>query len=167
MNANTRIRFALVLLVAALAGCEGPCSKIAPLGGPKLDANGGNLSSYVAVGTSLSSGFESAGLVDRHQVHSFPSLFARQIGGSGRNFPELLQGPIIPPAVPVPGPHLIQSLLVLPDVRVVLRPVSRDGGSRVRHLERRSHPDEVVLHVDHDQGGVGEPFFGDEHRDVS
>src|SRR5437762_13430791 len=80
MNANTRIRFALVLLVAALAGCEGPCSKIAPLGGPKLDANGVNLSSYVAVGTSLSSGFESGGLVDRHQVHSFPSLFARQLG---------------------------------------------------------------------------------------
>lgn len=81
MNTSMRIRLGLVLaLAAAIAGCQGPCSKIEAINGPVLDPNGVDLSSYVAVGTSLSSGFESGGLVDRHQVHSFPSLFARQIG---------------------------------------------------------------------------------------
>lgn len=81
MSSRLRVRLGLVVAVAmVIAGCEGPCSKISSLNGPALDANGVDLSSYVAVGTSLSSGYESGGLVDRHQVHSFPSLFATQIG---------------------------------------------------------------------------------------
>jgi lysophospholipase L1-like esterase len=81
MNTSMRIKLAIVLALAAvLAGCEGPCSKLASISGPTPAANGVDLSTYVAVGTSLSSGYESGGLVDRHQVHSFPSLFATQIG---------------------------------------------------------------------------------------
>ncbi len=33
-----------------------------------------------------------------------------------------------------------------------------------RMAERRPRPDEVVLHVDHDQGGVRQPILGKEHR---
>jgi lysophospholipase L1-like esterase len=81
MNTSMRIKLAIVLALAAvLGGCSGPCSKIEPINGPTLAANGVDLSTYVAVGTSLSSGYESGGLVDRHQVHSFPSLFATQLG---------------------------------------------------------------------------------------
>lgn len=81
MTNSMRFRLGLVLALAALlAGCEGPCSKIASINAPALDANGVDLSTYVAVGTSLSSGYESGGLVDRHQVAAFPSLFAEQIG---------------------------------------------------------------------------------------
>src|SRR6185369_10018469 len=69
-----------IALIAALAGCSGPCDKLDSINGPSLNSNGVDLSTYVAVGTSLSSGYESGGLVDRHQVHSFPSIFARQIG---------------------------------------------------------------------------------------
>jgi lysophospholipase L1-like esterase len=76
-----RIRLGLVFALAALlAGCQGPCSKIESINAPALDAGGVDLSTYVAVGTSLSAGYESGGVVDRHQVHSFPALFARQIG---------------------------------------------------------------------------------------
>ena len=71
---------AVLALTAVLGGCAGPCSRIDSINGPTLAANGVDLSTYVAVGTSLSSGYESGGLVDRHQVHSFPSLFATQIG---------------------------------------------------------------------------------------
>ncbi|HEY6196214.1 MAG TPA: SGNH/GDSL hydrolase family protein [Candidatus Eisenbacteria bacterium] len=81
MNASMRFKLGIVLALAAvLAGCEGPCSKLESVNAPGLGSSGIDLSTYVAVGTSLSSGFESGGLVDRHQVHSFPSLFARQIG---------------------------------------------------------------------------------------
>ena len=81
MRDTNRFRFTLALvLIAALGGCSGPCDKIDSINGPALNANGVDLSTYVAVGTSLTSGFESGGLVDRHQVHSFPSIFARQIG---------------------------------------------------------------------------------------
>jgi lysophospholipase L1-like esterase len=76
---RTRLGFAIALM-AALAGCSGPCDKLDSINGPALNANSVDLSTYVAVGTSLSSGYESGGLVDRHQVHSFPSIFARQIG---------------------------------------------------------------------------------------
>jgi GDSL-like Lipase/Acylhydrolase len=81
MKTSLRIRLGLVLaLAAALAGCEGPCSRIESINGPTLSANGVNLTTYVAVGTSLSAAYESGGVVDRHQIVSFPSLFARQIG---------------------------------------------------------------------------------------
>jgi lysophospholipase L1-like esterase len=81
MRPKHSFRIGLVfVLVAALGGCSGPCDKLDSITGPGLNANGVDLSTYVAVGTSLTSGFESGGLVDRHQVHSFPSLFARQIG---------------------------------------------------------------------------------------
>src|SRR5689334_120645 len=81
MRTITRTRLAIAIaLMAALAGCSGPCDKLDSINGPTLNANGVDLSTYVAVGTSLSSGYESGGLVDRHQVHSFPSIFARQIG---------------------------------------------------------------------------------------
>ncbi len=35
---------------------------------------------YVAAGTSISAGYQSGGIVDRHQMNSFPAIFARQIG---------------------------------------------------------------------------------------
>jgi hypothetical protein len=81
MRHLTRTRLAAAIaLMTALAGCSGPCDKLDSINGPALSANGVDLTTYVAVGTSLTSGYESGGLVDRHQVHSFPSIFARQIG---------------------------------------------------------------------------------------
>ena len=76
-----RVRLVLAIAsMAVLAGCSGPCENIDSINGPTLNANNVDLSTYVAVGTSLSSGYESGGLVDRHQIHSFPAIFARQIG---------------------------------------------------------------------------------------
>jgi len=83
MRISLRFRLGLVLaLAAALAGCQGPCSSIERINGPALSANGVDFSTFVAVGTSLTAGYESGGVVNRHQVHSFPALFAQQVGKS-------------------------------------------------------------------------------------
>ncbi len=81
MHTSMRIRLGLVLgLSLALAGCQGPCSKIEPITAPPLTSGSVDFTTYVSAGTSISAGWQSGGLVDRHQVRSFPTLFARQIG---------------------------------------------------------------------------------------
>lgn len=78
---KNRLSLALVLgLAALLAGCQGPCDKIEPITGPALTGGSADFTTYVSLGTSISSGWQSGGLVDRHQVNSFPAIFARQIG---------------------------------------------------------------------------------------
>lgn len=70
----------IAALAAFLAGCQGPCDSIESISRPTLTAGSADFSTYVSVGTSISAGTQSNGLVDRHQVKSFPSIFARQIG---------------------------------------------------------------------------------------
>ncbi len=75
------LRLAPILALAAfLAGCQGPCDKIESISGPSLSSGTADFSTYAAVGTSISAGWQSGGLVDRHQVHAFPALFAHQVG---------------------------------------------------------------------------------------
>jgi len=75
------LRLAPILgLAAFLAGCQGPCDKIETISGPTLSNGTADFTTYAAVGTSISAGWQSGGLVDRHQVHAFPALFATQIG---------------------------------------------------------------------------------------
>ena len=75
------LRILPVLAVAAfLAGCEGPCSKIESIGGPELTSGSANFGTVASVGTSISAGYQSSGLASRHQIRSFPALFAQQVG---------------------------------------------------------------------------------------
>jgi len=71
---------ALLTLAAFLAGCQGPCDSLESINRPTLTTGDADFSTYVSVGTSISAGTQSNGLVDRHQVKSFPAIFARQIG---------------------------------------------------------------------------------------
>jgi hypothetical protein len=81
---KSHLRIASVLLLAAsLAGCQGPCQKLAGIpgvAGPALTSGTADFTRYVAVGTNLSAGYQSAGLVNRHQLHAFPAYFAQQLG---------------------------------------------------------------------------------------
>lgn len=78
---KTMFRMLPILAVAALlAGCQGPCQKIDRISAPALTAGGADFTTYVAAGTSISAGYQSGALVDRHQIYSFPAIFARQIG---------------------------------------------------------------------------------------
>jgi hypothetical protein len=79
---RSKLQVASVLLLAiSLAGCQGPCQKIEKITGPKLTTSGTvDFTTYVAAGTSISTGYQSGGIVNRHQIYSFPAWFARQIG---------------------------------------------------------------------------------------
>ncbi len=78
-----RIRIGMVLALAAfLAGCQGPCDKITSITAPTGGNGSLDVTTFVAAGTSISAGWQSGGLVDRHQTHSFPAIFAQAIGKS-------------------------------------------------------------------------------------
>lgn len=72
--------YLLLGFALALAGCEGPCEKISSISAPELTSGTADFSSYVAVGTSISAGYQSGGVVDRHQIKAFPAIFAQAIG---------------------------------------------------------------------------------------
>lgn len=78
---KTLLRILPVLAVAAfLAGCEGPCKKIDTISGPALTTGSADFSNIAAVGTTISAGYQSGGLVNRHQMRAFPALFAAHVG---------------------------------------------------------------------------------------
>lgn len=78
-----KIRLPLIAvlgLATFVAGCQGPCSTIEAINAPALSNGSADFSRYASLGTSISSGWQSGGLVQSHQYTSFPTLFARQIG---------------------------------------------------------------------------------------
>lgn len=78
---KNHLRLAPVALFALLlAGCQGPCSSISKIAAPSLTTGSADFTTFVSVGTSISAGWQSGGLVNRHQVHSGPALFAQQVG---------------------------------------------------------------------------------------
>lgn len=102
------LRILPVLAVAALlAGCEGPCQKIDTISGPSLTSGTADFSNVAAVGTSISAGYQSGGVVNRHQVRAFPALFAAQVGrtvladGTGDFTFDAINGDGLPPLLEI------------------------------------------------------------------
>lgn len=73
-------RTALRVLLPLAALMLGACAEQDPLEAPPLDSGRADFSRLVIVGDSFGAGFQSGGLVEAHQVHSFPYLFAIQVG---------------------------------------------------------------------------------------
>jgi len=69
-------------LAAALAVGLASCGEIDPLNAPQPKPGNATFSTYASMGTSITAGTESGGLVVHHQVHSYAALFARQAGAS-------------------------------------------------------------------------------------
>lgn len=82
MKPRSLLNAAIGTAALLLAGCTGPCDKIESITGPQTALSPGtaDFTTYVALGTSLCAGYESGGLVNRHQVRSYSAQFARQIG---------------------------------------------------------------------------------------
>jgi hypothetical protein len=86
---NRNLGWILLLAVAAAAG---GCSKAGPItapAAPTFTGGGADLTTYVALGTSISSGTQSGGLTVAHQSRAFPVLFARQIGQATFTIPSV------------------------------------------------------------------------------
>ena len=82
MNRKIRLYAAVVLVALFVAGCSGPCATIKPINAPAARGGSASFATYVALGTSISAGGQSGGLVETHQAYAFPALFARQAGAS-------------------------------------------------------------------------------------
>ena len=77
MNKIKIFLISLTALALFIAGCslEAPTEKQSVLKPGKA-----NLARYVALGNSITAGFQSAALTEKHQVFSFPNLLAKQMG---------------------------------------------------------------------------------------
>jgi lysophospholipase L1-like esterase len=110
---------ALLLVLLLAAGC----TSIGPEPPPPVSWGSADFSNYVALGTSISMGVQSGGLLDQGQLASAPALIARQAGANGGTFVQpLVASPGIPnvlhlvslvplqiaplPGTPPPGPYV-------------------------------------------------------------
>ena len=75
------MKFALIAAVLA-ALCLIGCSDSAP-NGPVPSLGGSTITKYVAVGNSLTAGYQSAGLYQSAQVYSYPNQIAQQLSKAG------------------------------------------------------------------------------------
>ncbi|TMQ64161.1 MAG: hypothetical protein E6K78_09700 [Candidatus Eisenbacteria bacterium] len=73
---NARHWLSLGLAVVLASGC----SKLDPLKPPAAGSSSADFRAYAAMGTSITAGWESGGLVEHHQRHSYAALFASQVG---------------------------------------------------------------------------------------
>lgn len=76
--------FAIAGLVAAsLSGC----GVLEPISQPAPQSGSADFSVYVSLGTSVTAGWQSGGLVEHHQRQSYAYLFARQAGAASFTIP--------------------------------------------------------------------------------
>jgi hypothetical protein len=91
-------RTSLLLATAAVVAVS--CSKIEPITAPALTSGRADFSVVAALGAGITAGFQSGGLADSHQVHSYASLFASQVGAHPLDLP-LIGGAGIPPLLEI------------------------------------------------------------------
>jgi hypothetical protein len=75
-------RIALFGILGLLAAFYAGCSDTAP-SGPEAGLGGVTIAKYVAIGNSLSAGYQSNGLYQSAQEYSFPNLIAKQLQSAG------------------------------------------------------------------------------------
>jgi len=74
MKTSSLTRLVLVALLAS------GCAKIEPLSSPAAVGGSADFGTYVALGTSITAGYQSGGVANQHQMTSYAASFARQTG---------------------------------------------------------------------------------------
>lgn len=126
----------ILVLTAALAAGAAGCGKLAAIQRPAPAGGTADFTTYAAIGTSISAGWESGGLVDHHQVYAFPARFAVQTGHS-----VLLSGAgtFTQPAISSDGiPPLLQVVSFVP---LVLSNAGRTTGQPTNFLQGTAYHD--------------------------
>lgn len=96
-------KLAFLTLIALLAAL--------PMQAADVDTGSADLSMYVALGDSLTAGYQSGGLTMMYQVNSYPALLAHQAGAADFEQP-LVSDPGIPPVLVLE--HLVPSPVLVP-----------------------------------------------------
>ena len=94
-------KYGIVALALAIAVLCGGCKNTAP-SGPAAGLGGATISKYVAVGNSLTAGYQSNGLFASGQATSFPNLIAGQLSLAGANVGTFQQPLYSDPGTPDP-----------------------------------------------------------------
>jgi lysophospholipase L1-like esterase len=71
----------LIITVLVFAGCQDRSDLLAPPA-PSLKSGNADLTTYVAIGNSLTAGYESSALYESAQVYSYPNQIAKQVGAT-------------------------------------------------------------------------------------
>jgi lysophospholipase L1-like esterase len=80
---KNKIKYLSLFIIIALmfAGCEDRSDLIAPPA-PSPKSGNADLTTYVAIGNSLTAGYESSALYESAQVYSYPNQIAQQVGAT-------------------------------------------------------------------------------------
>jgi hypothetical protein len=115
-----------VVLPAIYSGCtDKPAGPVASLGSVTV-------TSYVAVGNSLTAGFQSNGWYESSQIYSYPNLIAKELNASGANL-NFVQPLWSDPGTPIAGTSIASRYEIIrfslnPD-SVIIRPAGRTAGA--------------------------------------
>ena len=94
-------KYGIVALALAIAVLYGGCKNTAP-SGPVAGLGGATVSKYVAVGNSLTAGYQSNGLFASAQAYSYPNLIAGQLSLAGATVGSFQQPLYSDPGTPDP-----------------------------------------------------------------
>ncbi len=127
MKSHLTLAIALIFLAAIVGGCADEAPP-----GPSL--GGTSISKYVAVGNSLTAGYQSNGLYRSAQEYSFPNLVQKQLRDAGANLGDFVQPLWSDPGSPSSTNPSIAGryeLLVLDPVSPVIGPRGVAPGSPI------------------------------------
>jgi len=123
------MRHSILWISALAAALIAGCGEIAPLAAPAARSGDANFSVYAAMGTSITAGWQSGGLVDYHQRHSYAAVFARQAGSA--TFTE-------PTVSPDGLPPLLRILSLSP---LIISNIGRTNGTPTNALQPTPYHD--------------------------
>lgn len=96
-----KIIISFIALSAVLGALFSGCTDSAP-SGPTPGLGGVTVTKYVAIGNSLTAGYQSSGLYESAQIYSYPNLIAQQLVKAGANLGTFEQPIYSDPGTPDP-----------------------------------------------------------------
>ena len=116
----------VAITAIVLAALIGSCTDKAP--GPVAGLGSLSVKSYVAIGNSLTAGYQSNGLYESSQIYSYPNLIAREINASGGTV-TFVQPLWSGAGTPIAGTNIASRYVIISLVGPVIGPAGEPAGS--------------------------------------